>query len=201
MAPEYQLTIASNDLNRVIRTVRRVGTDAGRPAFLRVGTDELTLDWCGAAATAPCVCDAPFSVRLPGVAMRTMATAGKRLTGSVEVTRTGDRLNFGKFSVPCEPLEDDTVESLPVGAGDLEILAVALSKSRAVVSEMGLNEEVIRVQQRLTRTVDHVADALKWLKIDRGLVRSWVEAHVRARALGGVSFEISRELGNDGNLQ
>jgi len=130
-----------------------------------------------------------------------MATAGKRLTGSVEVTRTGDRLNFGKFSVPCEPLEDDTVESLPVGAGDLEILAVALSKSRAVVSEMGLNEEVIRVQQRLTRTVDHVADALKWLKIDRGLVRSWVEAHVRARALGGVSFEISRELGNDGNLQ
>ena len=191
MALEHRLTIASDEFTRVIRTVKRGGRGANLPAFMRVDGAVLTLDWCGAAAAAPCTSTSRFAVRLPAVAMRTMAAGGKRLPELVEITHTGDRLDFGMFSVPCEAVEDNNAVSLPVGAGDLEILAIGLTEPNEVVSQKGLAEELVRVRQRFSRSVEQTANALKWLQIDGDLVASWLEAHVRARAEGEVSFEIA----------
>ena len=198
MTPEHRMTIESNELRRVVNIVKRMGTGADGPAFMRVENDELTLDWYGTAAKSACKSTTPFAVRLPGVSMRTIVRAGKRLAGSVEVSWSSDQLNFGAFSVPCEPVLDDNAKSLPVGATDFELLAIGLTESNNAVAQMGIGEEVERAERRLAGSANHAANALSWLHIDQDVVKSWIEAHVRARAKGQVSFEIAVSVGEQG---
>ncbi len=190
MTTEYRVSVESNDLRRAINIVKRMGTGADGPAFIRVAANQMTIDWWGTAASTTCESSAPFAVRLPGVAMRNMVRAGKQLTGPIEIVCLGKKLDFGTFSVPCEQVDDDRAKSLPVGAGDFEVLSIDLTESDEAVAQKGLGDATARVDDRLERSVEHAFTALKWLHIDRDLVRSWVESHVRARAGGVVSFEI-----------
>ena len=193
MAPDSKLTVDSHDFRRAVNIVKRMGTGDDGPAFLRVENDELTLDWYGTAAKSACKATAPFAVRLPGLSMRIIVRAGKHMAGPVEVCWSGDKLNFGSFSVPCEPLEDAKARSLPLGAGDLEILILGLTESPETLEQMGIAGGVSHAKWRIDSSAEHAAKALKWLHIDQDLVRSWIEAHVQARARGEVSFEMVSE--------
>ena len=190
MAAESNVTVDSHDFRRTVNIVKRMGTGEDGPGFIRVAANQLTIDWWGTAASAACTSSTPFAVRLPGAAMRNMVRAGKRLAGTVEITYSGDRLDFGTFSVPCELFGDDSARSMPIGAGDFEILAIDLTESDEAVAQKGIGDDVTRVYDRLEGSVEHAFSALKWLRIDRALIVSWVEAHVRARAKGAASFEI-----------
>ena len=192
-APEYRMTIESNDLRQAVNIVKRMGTGDDGPAFMRVEKDELTLDWYGTAAKSACKSTTPFAVRLPGLSMRIIVRAGKHLAGPVQVCWSGEKLNFGSFSVPCDPLEDAKARSLPLGAGDLEILILSLTESPETIAEMGIAEEVGGAKWRIGNSAEHAAKALKWLRIDQDLVISWIEAHIRARARGEVSFQMPVE--------
>ena len=187
-----QFTIESSALKQAFSSVKSAdGGGPQRPGFLRVEPTTLTVDWCGAAAKLPCQSTVSFQVQLTALAMRGLAKAAKRQSGTMEVAYASDKLDFGSFSVPCKLVEGDPEESLPVGATAYELITIALTESDEAVDQKGLTQDVGRAWHRLHKTTEQVAGALKWLRIDEARIRSWIEAHVRARAVGDVSFEMT----------
>jgi hypothetical protein len=128
--------------------------------------EELTITWSGMSETLPLAipADEPLIVRIEADMMLGLGRR-KAMRGDVELDWNGDRLRIGTLSLPGRAMDALPAMSLPMGAGDQELLCAMLRHSSSAALAAGYPAE--RVADRWHSSLDKAAQALAWTGLSR----------------------------------
>lgn len=176
--------VETTDLAATLQTLASLSLDETGDASWRLGPDAVSVAWAGMELSLPAGGEAAVAVRVSPRAMSQLLSAAPRRGGAVEITLKDGRLRFGTFSVGCEVIDRAVPQLLPVGATPLDVALLPHRHDRETIAQAGLTGRVEEVLEEVRRSAKVAADALAWLGVRPVHVEAWVEAHLRARAMG-----------------
>lgn len=182
--------IDGRELARALRRIARVnkGQQADGTFTLRAG--ELQIDWgnggevldVDCADTAQCHLADRYVRKLPRV-----------LRGARQMTleiREG-RLFLDRFSIDAFVERNPQAPLLPPSPRHVDFLLLAQRHEADVIDEAGLRAEVDVAKERLEVSLKAAARKLRWLQLEEGTIRAFLEAHLAKMAEAPASLPLN----------